>query len=182
MKLIKKENTDRVVISNLKKIVIHETIQINNRILKEGDTIYINKKLEESMNEKQFKSAAGSKQPYIVFGAGTDVDKQKNDAGVEAMSGVIRKFFPNVQTIGIKGVGRFGKDKKSGVWYFDNTLQAQGHPSNWDEATRGYYASTGKSVFLFPKDDSGFVKSQSDFEANVLGKRAKRANQPNVGW
>jgi len=126
--------------------------------------------LNEEMAEKAFYKQAMTKTPIMILGYGSTVDTHGSSEAIKKFTEVILRHFPTTR-FEISLNGRFGMDKRSGSWAFEQQMGGSGHPSNWREDSRGYYCMTNKSIFIFPKNDRGFIKLQKDFEANALGKK-----------
>jgi hypothetical protein len=111
-------------------------------------------KLKE-LNQSNFNSLVRHKKVCVVYGCGVSVDKQKIDIAEKAMEEVLERYFPD-HNITILQCGRFGFPKRETGWEFDSSMTGQGHPEHWIPGSRGYYAITKNSAFLFPKSDRDF--------------------------
>ncbi len=112
------------------------------------------------MGEQQFSSRVRNKNLVILNGYGNAVDYQSEEKSVEAMQNALQTKYPDY-SISILQIGRFGLSKSG--WNFDAGMTASGHPGDWAIDSRGYYALTKNSLFLFPKDESFYEKYIKDF-------------------
>ncbi len=124
-------------------------------------------KLKE-LNQNNFNSLVRNKKVYIVYGQGIAVDKQKIEVAEKAMTEVLSGHFPD-HNITIIQCGRFGFPKRETGWEFDNSMTGQGHPEHWIPGSRGYYAITKNSAFLFPKSDRDFENDYLKKFCNFVG-------------
>lgn len=134
-------------------------------------------KLNE-LNQNQFRNLIHNRQVKILYGFGIDVDKQKSDQANYAMKKVLQGMFPDYTIIILKS-GRYGAVKNDTYvgWEFDDTMTSLGHPEFWIPGSRGYYALTKNSVFLFPKSDMDFKDTYKKIFCSKLGVRVEEINK-----
>lgn len=112
--------------------------------------------LNENVNSDKFKDYVYGKNVIYMKGYGIRVDTQELSDGPGRIAAVIKEKF-NVDVM-IKFAGRFGAVVSGDdyTWQFDFSLAGSGHYSGWKPSTRGYYAMTAKTLFVFAKDDLSF--------------------------
>jgi len=119
------------------------------------------------MGQQQFYGRIKNKKAKIISGYGNTVDKHKDVEAFNAMEDILAKMYPDYK-ITILSAGRFGlgKDKKN--WEFDVSMTGLGHPEFWIPGSRGYYALTKNSLFLFPKSDMDFQSEYGKLFSDML--------------
>ncbi len=116
--------------------------------------------LYTEMGAQQMASRIRNKKLIILSGYGVAVDYQSEYKSTEAMYEILQNKYPDYN-ISITQIGRYGLSKSG--WQFDIGMTASGHPSDWTIDSRGYYALTKNSLFLFPKDNDFEDKYEKDF-------------------
>jgi hypothetical protein len=136
-------------------------------------------KVYNEMSERQFAGMVRGKKAIVLYRTGTDVDKQNDVVAQRAMLNVIRQRLPvekGFTTPKIIGLGRFGF-AKTGGWEVDSSMTQLGHPEHWVTASRGYYALSPKTIFLFPKDDRAFESQYVSKFQSAFGVQVNDADQ-----
>lgn len=137
------------------------------------------KKIYNEMGQQQFYGRIRNKKTYIIYGYGNTVDKHKAMEAFDAMEEILTKLYPDYK-VTVLSAGRFGlgKDKKS--WEFDVSMTGLGHPEFWIPASRGYYALTKNSLFLFPKSDMDFQNEYARLFSDMMNVKIENLKAKNT--
>jgi hypothetical protein len=137
--------------------------------------MFVNELINEAINEKIFSRRMRNKNKFIIYGQGARVDSQSLITSDKLFSGVIKEYFPNINFT-IMSTGRFGRTKDK-LWVFDAGMAGSGHPSDWENQSRGYYVELKNSVIFFPKDDFSFENLINDLKAGLNTNTIKVLNK-----